>query len=180
MRFQALAAARDPALPSCRRGAGAKLPELCVVRGAARGVCPIPGAARHGDRTARLKSAVVRRRRSFQHSLHPGRVYVVRAELPGFKSTEQREVIVRPRPDSRACRSGWTSAASRRPSLVTGVRPPIDITTATIGSGARHRRAAEHFPVGRTFAQALYLTPGVSNSGTAGRTAPVDLGRHRP
>ena len=55
--------------------------------------------------------------------------------------------------------------------LVTGTSPAIDITTATIGS-VLDTDALRSLPVGRTFAQAVYLTPGVSNSGTVGTANP--------
>jgi Carboxypeptidase regulatory-like domain/TonB dependent receptor-like, beta-barrel/TonB-dependent Receptor Plug Domain len=101
--------------------------------------------------------------------LTPG-VYIVRAELTGFKATEQKDIIVS---------LGQTVdlpfkmdvGGVAETVLVTGTSPAIDITTATIGS-VLDTDSLRSIPVGRTFAQAVYLTPGVSNSGTVGAANP--------
>jgi hypothetical protein len=54
---------------------------------------------------------------------------------------------------------------------VTGSSTAIDTTTATIGANLDTAQLNQ-IPVGRTFAQAVYLTPGVSNSGTLGQANP--------
>jgi outer membrane receptor protein involved in Fe transport len=50
---------------------------------------------------------------------------------------------------------------------ITGSSPTISAQTSTIGS-VLHTDELRQIPVGRTFTQTLYLTPGVSSSGTLG------------
>jgi len=54
---------------------------------------------------------------------------------------------------------------------VTGSAPIIDTRSTTTGA-VLDTASLNTLPVGRTFAQATYLTPGVSSSGTAGRANP--------
>jgi len=101
--------------------------------------------------------------------LTPG-LYTVRAELTGFKATEQKDVIVSLGQTVDLPLKMDVGGVSETV-LVTGTSPAIDITTATIGS-VLDTDSLRSIPVGRTFAQAVYLTPGVSNSGTVGTANP--------
>jgi outer membrane receptor protein involved in Fe transport len=101
--------------------------------------------------------------------LTPG-TYSVRAELQGFKAVEQQGVNV-------------TLAAAAEISLkmevggvtetvqVTGAVRTIDTSTTTIGA-VLNTADLSSIPVGRRVADALYLAPGVSSSGTLGRMNP--------
>jgi len=101
--------------------------------------------------------------------LIPG-IYAIRAELQGFKAVEQKDISVR---------LGQTSDLNLKMEVggltetvqVTGTSATIDTTTTTIGANL-DTDSLRQIPVGRTFAQALYLTPGVSSSGTAGQANP--------
>jgi hypothetical protein len=101
--------------------------------------------------------------------LTPG-LYTVRAELTGFKATEQKDVIVSLGQTVDLPLKMDVGGVSETV-MVTGTSPAIDITTATIGS-VLDTDSLRSIPVGRTFAQAVYLTPGVSNSGTVGTANP--------
>jgi hypothetical protein len=97
--------------------------------------------------------------------LTPG-IYAVRVELQGFKATEQKDVTVR---------VGGTADVGLKLEVggvsevvqVTGATSVVDTSSTTIGS-VINTDDLKSIPVGRTFAATLYLTPGVSSSGTAG------------
>ena len=101
--------------------------------------------------------------------LTPG-VYSVRVELTGFKGTERRDVAVSLGQTVDLLLRMEVGGLSETV-LVTGLTPIIDTSTATIGA-VLDTDALRNIPVGRTFAQALYLTPGVSSSGTLGTANP--------
>ncbi len=109
--------------------------------------------------------------------LTPG-VYSVRAELQGFKAIEQKDVSVR---------VGQTADVPLKLEVggvaevvqVTGAARVVDTSSTTIGA-VINTDDLKSIPVGRTFAATLYLTPGVSSSGTAGVAKPVDFRRHGP
>jgi outer membrane receptor protein involved in Fe transport len=99
----------------------------------------------------------------------PG-VYAVRAELAGFKAVAQNEVAVR---------LGQATDLPLRMEVggvaetvnVTGTTPLLDVASTTIGSVLSTDSLAT-LPVGRRVSDALYLAPGVSSSGTLGRSNP--------
>jgi hypothetical protein len=101
--------------------------------------------------------------------LTPG-VYSIRAELQGFKAVEKKDINVRLGQTADIPITmevgGLTETVE-----VTGSSAVIDTTTSTIGANLDTAQLNQ-IPVGRTFAQALYLTAGVSNSGTAGQANP--------
>jgi outer membrane receptor protein involved in Fe transport len=96
--------------------------------------------------------------------------YTVRVELQGFKAAEQKDVLV-----------GLGQSVDLSLKLEVGVvnevvqvqasTPSIDATTSTIGS-VLNTDELRQIPVGRTLAQTLYLTPGVSSSGSLGTQNP--------
>jgi len=101
--------------------------------------------------------------------LTPGN-YDLKAELQGFKTFEQKNLIVSlvqvtDIPVSMQV-GGVTETVN-----VTAESPLINTKSATIGS-VLNTDTLRNIPVGRTFAQAMYLTPGVSNSGTVGQANP--------
>ena len=101
--------------------------------------------------------------------LTPG-TYGVKVELQGFKSAETKDVAVR---------LGATASVDLQMAVgnlsemveVTGVASTIDTRSTTIGSVVSSEELRQ-IPVGRTFASTLYLTPGVSSSGTLGVNNP--------
>jgi hypothetical protein len=101
--------------------------------------------------------------------LTPGR-YTVRVELQGFKASEQKDIQVslsqRREVNVKLEAGGVTETVQ-----VTGATPILDTRSTTTGA-VLDTAALASIPVGRTFAQALYLTPGVSSSGTAGQANP--------
>jgi hypothetical protein len=101
--------------------------------------------------------------------LTPG-LYTIRVELQGFKASEQKDIQVslggRREVNVKLEAGGLTETVQ-----VTGATPLIDTSSTTTGA-VLDTAALSNIPVGRTFAQALYLTPGVSSSGTAGQANP--------
>ncbi len=101
--------------------------------------------------------------------LTPG-TYAVKAELQGFKAVEQKDINVS---------LGQTVDVSLKMEVggvtetvqVTGAAKTVDTSSTTIGSVLDTSALAE-VPVGRRVADVLYLTPGVSSSGTLGRMNP--------
>jgi carboxypeptidase family protein/TonB-dependent receptor-like protein len=131
---------------------------------------PVPGAAVTASGPQGSKSGVSDADGRFSIPfLTPG-LYTVRVELTGFKGTEQRDVIVSLGQTADVPLKMEVGGVTETV-LVTGTSPAIDITTSTIGS-VLDTDSLRSIPVGRTFAQAVYLTPGVSNSGTVGTANP--------
>jgi hypothetical protein len=101
--------------------------------------------------------------------LTPG-VYDVRAELQGFKSVQVDNVTVS---------LGQTTDISLRMEIggitetvqVVSSAAIVDTTSATVGATLTSEMLAR-VPVGRRFSDTLYLAPGVSSSGSAGRANP--------
>ncbi len=101
--------------------------------------------------------------------LTPGN-YDIRAELQGFKAFEQKAVSVRLGQVAEVPISMQVGGVAETVS-VTAETPLINTRSTTTGS-VMETDTLRNFPVGRTFAQTLYLTPGVSSSGTAGAGNP--------
>jgi hypothetical protein len=101
--------------------------------------------------------------------LTPGN-YDLKAELQGFKTFEQKAVIVS-LGQVTDIPVGMQVGGVTETVNVTAESPLINTKTATIGS-VLNTDTLRNIPVGRTFAQAMYLTPGVSNSGTVGQANP--------
>src|SRR6266545_877165 len=101
--------------------------------------------------------------------LTPGN-YDLKAELQGFKTFEQKAVIVSLGQITDIPVSMQVGGVTETVN-VTAESPLINTKTATIGQ-VLNTDALRNLPVGRTFAQTLYLTPGVSNSGTVGNANP--------
>ena len=101
--------------------------------------------------------------------LTPG-TYSIKAELQGFKAIEQKDVTVG---------LGQTAQVSLKMAVggvtevvqVTGAVTAIDTSSTTIGATLNTEQLSS-IPVGRRVADVLYLTPGVSSSGTLGRMNP--------
>jgi hypothetical protein len=98
----------------------------------------------------------------------------VRVELSGFKTIEQKGVIVRL---GQRVGLNFTLQISQLHEVVqvTGESPTIDLSTTTVGS-TLDADTLQHLPVGRNFTDTLYLVPGVSSSGTVGRANPSITG----
>jgi hypothetical protein len=101
--------------------------------------------------------------------LTPGN-YDLKAELQGFKTFEQKAVIVS-LGQITDISVGMQVGGVTETVNVTAESPLINTKSATIGS-VLNTDTLRNIPVGRTFAQAMYLTPGVSNSGTVGNANP--------
>jgi hypothetical protein len=101
--------------------------------------------------------------------LTPG-VYDVRAELQGFKAVQVDNVTVS---------LGQTTDISLRMEVggltetvqVTGTTAVVDTSSTTVGATLTSEMLSR-VPVGRRFSDTLYLAPGVSGSGSAGRANP--------
>jgi len=101
--------------------------------------------------------------------LVPGN-YDVKAELQGFKTIDQKAVAVR---------LGQTQNLQLKMEVggltetveVTGAAPIVDTRTTTIGANLNSDELTA-IPVGRRVSDTLYLSPGVSSSGTLGTANP--------
>ncbi len=105
--------------------------------------------------------------------LVPG-TYTVRAELQGFKTTEQKGVAVRLGQTielSLAMQVGGVAETVE----VTASSPIVDTRSTTVGSVIDSQMLAD-IPVGRRFSDALYVAPGVTGSGSAGVANPSMAG----
>ena len=101
--------------------------------------------------------------------LTPG-AYAVRAELQGFKTAETKDLVVsigQTTPADLTLEVGGLTDTVQ----VVATATPLDVTNTTIGL-VLSTDSLRTLPVGRTFAQAAYLTPGVSNSGNVGQANP--------
>ncbi|MDO8630349.1 MAG: TonB-dependent receptor, partial [Phycisphaerales bacterium] len=101
--------------------------------------------------------------------------YTVRAELSGFKASEQRDVTVRLAQtvdlDVKMEVGGLTETVE-----VTGAAPTVDTKTTTIGAVISADMLTQ-VPMGRRFTDTLYMAPGVSSSGVGtGGTNPSMAG----
>jgi hypothetical protein len=96
--------------------------------------------------------------------------YVVKAELQGFKTAEQSAVTVSigqvTTVNLQLEVGGLTEVVQ-----VTGTTVVVDTTSTTTGA-VLSAELLQRVPVGRRFTDALYLAPGVSNSGAAGSANP--------
>jgi Carboxypeptidase regulatory-like domain/TonB-dependent Receptor Plug Domain len=131
---------------------------------------PVPGATVTVSGPQGAKTAVTDSDGRFSIAfLTPG-TYSVKGELTGFKAVNQDNVIVtlgQVVTLDFKMEIGQVSETIQ----VQGSSPLIDVTSSTIGS-VLNTDALRNLPVGRTFAQVLYLTPGVSSSGTVGQANP--------
>jgi hypothetical protein len=97
-------------------------------------------------------------------------MYDVRVELTGFKTIEQKGIMVRLGQRSRL---NFTLAVSQVQETVevVGSSPVIDLSSTTAG-GVMDSDMLKQLPVGRNFTQTLYLVPGVSDSSGVGAANP--------
>lgn len=101
--------------------------------------------------------------------LTPG-VYNVRAELQGFRVTEQQNIAVSlgQRLDLNL---RMEVGALTETVQVTGTSPVIDTASTTVGA-VLSSELLNRVPVGRKMTDALYLAPGVSSGGEVGKANP--------
>jgi hypothetical protein len=107
--------------------------------------------------------------RFFAPFLTPG-IYVVRAELSGFKPVEQRRVEVRLGQRAELTLKLEVGSVSETVQ-VTGGSAVVDVTSTTVGANIDSEMLAR-VPVQRTLGDTLYLAPGVSSGGGTGRSNP--------
>jgi hypothetical protein len=101
--------------------------------------------------------------------LVPG-TYTVHAELQGFKPIDRRNVVVQLSQTTTLPLTMEVGGLSETVQ-VTGAASPIDTTSTTTGATIDSAQL-QRLPTGRRFSDTLYLAPGVSSSGTAGRANP--------
>jgi hypothetical protein len=136
---------------------------------------PVPGAtvtltSNQGD-----KSFVTDHNgRFFAPYLTPGR-YSVRVELSGFSTLEQKAVDVRL--GQRLELAGLVLKVGGVEEVVdvVGTAPVVDTSSTTAG-GVLASEQVQSLPVGRQMTDALYLLPGVSNSGMGGMGGGANAG----
>lgn len=126
---------------------------------------PVPGATLSvsSDQGTKTQTSDAQGRFSFPY-LTPG-LFTVRAELKGFRPTEQRNITLRvgQRLELRLMlRPGGVNEE------VTVVASPIiDLTSSTTGARIDDQ-VFNSVPVGRRFTDVLYIAPGVSSGGGTG------------
>jgi len=126
---------------------------------------PLPGVLVTATGAAGTKSATTDGDGSFLFPyLSPG-MYDVKAELSGFTTVEQLEVPVR-----LGLRSELVfkmKAGVEELVVVTESAPTVDVQSTTTGANINSELLSS-IPVGRSFAAAIELAPGVSDSGIGG------------
>jgi hypothetical protein len=105
--------------------------------------------------------------------LVPG-TYTVKAELQGFKTVEQQNVVVR-LGQSIEVPLAMQVGGMAETVEVTASSPIVDTKSTTVGAVLDSATLA-NIPVGRRFSDALYVAPGVTSSGSAGRSNPSMAG----
>jgi len=96
--------------------------------------------------------------------------YAVKVDLTGFKTVEQKDVIVR---------LGFTAQLNLTMQVggveetvnVAAASPVVDTSSTTIGA-TLDNQLLERVPIGRRFSDTLYMAPGVSSGGTVGSANP--------
>jgi hypothetical protein len=101
--------------------------------------------------------------------LVPG-TYTVKAELQGFKTVEQQNVVVRLGQTIEVPLAMQVGGMSETVE-VTASSPIVDTKSTTVGAVLDSAMLA-NIPVGRRFSDTLYVAPGVTSSGSAGRSNP--------
>ncbi len=101
--------------------------------------------------------------------LVPG-TYTAKAELQGFKSVQQQNVIVR-LGQSIEVQLKMEVGGVAETIEVTASSPTVDTRSTTVGA-VLDSEMLKNVPVGRRFSDALYLAPGVTSSGSAGSANP--------
>jgi carboxypeptidase family protein len=131
---------------------------------------PVPGVTVTATGTQGARTAVSDADGRFSIPfLTPGN-YDLRAELQGFKAFEQKAVIISLGQTTDIPVEMQVGGVTETVN-VTAESPLINTKTTTIGA-VLNTDSLRNIPVGRTFAQAMYLTPGVSNSGSVGQANP--------
>ena len=101
--------------------------------------------------------------------LTPG-AYTVRVELGGFKSFEQKDVIIG-LGQTVALAVNLEVGGTSETVNITAESPVINTQSTTVGAVISDEML-QNVPVGRRLSDALYLAPGVSSSSTAGHMNP--------
>jgi hypothetical protein len=101
--------------------------------------------------------------------LTPG-VYMIRAELQGFRPVEQRNINVALGQTVELNLEMQVGALTETVE-VTASAPVVDTTTAAVQSTIDSEMLSR-IPVGRRFTDTLYIAPGVSSSGQVGEANP--------
>src|SRR4029079_8212103 len=101
--------------------------------------------------------------------LVPG-TYTAKAELQGFKSVQQQNVIVR-LGQSIEVQLKMEVGGVAETIEVTASSPTVDTRSTTVGA-VLDSEMLKNVPVGRRFGEALSLAPGVTSSGSAGSATP--------
>src|SRR5882672_9024940 len=101
--------------------------------------------------------------------LIPG-TYSMKAELQGFKTIEQKDIVVRLE-QTVDLPITMTVGGLTETVEVTGQSPVIDTQTTTVGANLDSAMLSR-LPVGRSLAETLYVAPGVSSGGGTGTSNP--------
>ena len=105
--------------------------------------------------------------------LVPG-TYIVKAELVGFKTVQQSNVLVR-LGQSIEVNLKMDVGGVAETIEVNATSPIIDTRSTTVGAVLDSETLA-NIPIGRRFSDTLYIAPGVTSSGSAGRSNPSMAG----
>jgi hypothetical protein len=105
--------------------------------------------------------------------LVPG-TYTAKAELQGFKTVQQPNVIVRLGQSIEVTMKMEVGGVAETIE-VTASSPTVDTRSTTVGA-VLDSETLKNIPVGRRFSDALYVAPGVVSSGSAGSANPSMAG----
>jgi len=103
--------------------------------------------------------------RFFAPYLPPG-TYTVRAELQGFRTVEQQNIVLRL--GQRLDLSLVLSVGGVQEAVEVVAAPPVVDTSSTTTGARIDNSTLERVPVGRRFTDVLYISPGVSSGGGTG------------
>jgi outer membrane receptor for ferrienterochelin and colicin len=101
--------------------------------------------------------------------LVPG-TYIAKAELQGFKTVQQANIVVRLGQAIEVPLKMEVGGVAETVE-VTASSPTVDTRSTTVGA-VIDSATLQNIPVGRRFSDALYVAPGVTSSGSAGRANP--------
>jgi outer membrane receptor for ferrienterochelin and colicin len=130
----------------------------------------VPGAVVTLTGPQGSKSAVTDPEGRFSVPLLVPGTYTAKAELPGFKSVQQQNVIVRLGQSIELPLKMQVGGVAETIE-VTASSPTVDTRSTTVGA-VLDSEMLKNVPVGRRFSDALYLAPGVTSSGSAGSANP--------
>jgi outer membrane receptor protein involved in Fe transport len=131
----------------------------------------LPGATVTATGPQGERVAVTDAQGNFRFSFLVPATYDVKVELEGFKTTEQREVVVRLGQTIDLTNVKLEVGTLAETVEVRATSPLIDTSSTTVGA-VIDSELMKQIPVGRRMSDTLYIAPGVSDGGGTGSANP--------